>query len=154
MNTHPGQERSSTDRDRIADDRDRLAHERDQAAYLRELLAVNRDDAADQRDRVANERDRVADERDRVADARDEAADERDRIADDRARAAEQELVGLRTAMDTRAVIEQAKGMVMLTLKVDAEAAFDVLVRRSQNTHTKLLEVAQEIVATGTRAVD
>ena len=126
MNTHPGQERSSTDRD--------------QAAYLRELLADNRDDAADQRDRVANERDRVA--------------DERDRIADDRARAAEQELVGLRTAMDTRAVIEQAKGMVMLTLKVDAEAAFDVLVRRSQNTHTKLLEVAQEIVATGTRAVD
>ena len=53
--------------------------------------------------------------------------------------------------MKTRAAIEQAKGMVMLTLKIDADEAFDVMVRRSQHTHRKLVEVAREIVATGTR---
>ena len=53
--------------------------------------------------------------------------------------------------MDTRGVIEQAKGMVMLTLKIDADAAFEVLVQRSQNAHLKLIEVAREIVATGIR---
>ena len=133
MSTRPEQEWLATDRDRIADERDRLAHERDQTAHLRDLLA---------------------DERDRVANARDVAADQRDRIADERVNAAEHEVAGLRTAMDTRGVIEQAKGMVMLTLKVDAEAAFDVLVQRSQTSHRKLVEVAQEVVATGIRPVE
>ncbi|HVT21708.1 MAG TPA: ANTAR domain-containing protein [Mycobacteriales bacterium] len=76
-------------------------------------------------------------------------ADTRERVADERARVAEEDLAGLRTAMDTRAVIEQAKGMIMITLKVDADAAFEVLVRRSQTSHVKLSDVAQEIVAKG-----
>ena len=109
--------------------------------------ADERDRAADERERAADERDLAADERDRLADERDRAADERDRTANQRADSAEQEVAGLRLAMDTRAVIEQAKGMVMLSLKIDADAAFQVLVERSQRTNTKLVEVAREIVA-------
>lgn len=72
----------------------------------------------------------------------------------ERADLAEHELAGLRTAMATRGVIEQAKGMVMLTLKIDADAAFEVLVKRSQATNTKLVDVAREIVASGIRDED
>jgi hypothetical protein len=97
------------------------------------------------RDEAAHERDRLADERDRLADIRDLLADERVRVAEDG-------LSGMLLAMDTRAIIEQAKGMIMITLKVDSDAAFEVLVRRSQSSHLKLAEVAAEIVATGMRA--
>lgn len=56
--------------------------------------------------------------------------------------------------METRAVIEQAKGMIMLTLKIDADAAFKVLAQRSQVSHTKLVEIAREVVAAGMRPVE
>lgn len=58
----------------------------------------------------------------------------------------EKELDGLRTAMRTRAVIEQAKGVVMQREHCDADAAFEVLKRASQRAHTKLHEVAQRTV--------
>lgn len=116
---------------------------------LRAFLADERDRDADERDRVADERDRVADARDRDADARDLAATARNRVADERVRAAEAELAGLGVAMGTRAIIEQAKGMIMITLKVDEAAAFDVLVRRSQTSHLKLVDVAREVVRVG-----
>jgi hypothetical protein len=63
--------------------------------------------------------------------------------------AALHEVEGLRIAMHTRGVIEQAKGMIMITLKVDEEAAFDVLVQRSQRNHQKLVDVARDVVNTG-----
>lgn len=52
--------------------------------------------------------------------------------------------------MNTRAVIEQAQGMVMLTFTIDAPAAFDVMVGRSQRTNRRLVEAARGILATGT----
>jgi hypothetical protein len=58
----------------------------------------------------------------------------------------ESELNGLRTAMQTRAVIEQAKGMLMAQRGIDAEAAFKVLVNLSQTTHRKLVDVATVLV--------
>ena len=61
------------------------------------------------------------------------------------------EIDGLRAAMEHRAVIEQAKGMTMAALGVDADAAFQVLVERSQRSHTKLHEVAAGIVTDGQR---
>jgi AmiR/NasT family two-component response regulator len=94
---------------------------------------------------VSGSRDETADERDRLADVRDLAADERVRVAEDG-------LAGMVAAMDTRAIIEQAKGMIMITLKVDADAAFAILVQRSQNSHVKLADVAADIVATGMQA--
>lgn len=60
----------------------------------------------------------------------------------------EQELEGLRVAMATRAVIEQAKGMLMLREGCDADAAFAMLVDLSQRGHRKLVDVARTIVAT------
>jgi AmiR/NasT family two-component response regulator len=48
--------------------------------------------------------------------------------------------------MATRASIEQAKGIIMGALKVDAETAFQVLARRSQASHQRLIDVARGIV--------
>lgn len=45
-----------------------------------------------------------------------------------------------------RAVIEQAKGMLMLVYGLDAVAAFDLLKWRSQETNVKLRRLAQQIV--------
>lgn len=57
------------------------------------------------------------------------------------------QVLGLRSAMDSQAVIEQATGIVMADLGCTAEEAFDVLARRSQRTDTKLQAVALAIVA-------
>jgi hypothetical protein len=46
-----------------------------------------------------------------------------------------------------RAVIEQAKGALMLAYRMDADTAFGWLRRRSQDTNTKLHDVAAELVA-------
>lgn len=59
----------------------------------------------------------------------------------------ERELAGLRTAMETRGVIEQAKGMLMLHRRCDSDAAFEVLVELSQTSHRKLVDVAGTLVA-------
>jgi GAF domain-containing protein len=55
----------------------------------------------------------------------------------------------LREAMESRAVIEQAKGVLMAQHKVTADAAFDLLRVRSQRRNVKLRLVAQEVVDTG-----
>jgi hypothetical protein len=52
----------------------------------------------------------------------------------------------LEIAMQTRGVIEQAKGMLMLKLKIDADQAFAVLVKTSQQAHLKLVDVARYLV--------
>jgi AmiR/NasT family two-component response regulator len=48
--------------------------------------------------------------------------------------------------MQSRAVIEQAKGILMVTRRCDADAAFDGLVELSQSTNRKLREVAELLV--------
>lgn len=53
----------------------------------------------------------------------------------------------LRTAMDTRAVIEQAKGILIARERCSPDEAFELLTRMSQHTHTKLRDVAVQIVA-------
>jgi AmiR/NasT family two-component response regulator len=52
----------------------------------------------------------------------------------------------LQTAMDSRAVIEQAKGILMAKHGLNADAAFDALVRISQESHRKLRDVAYQLV--------
>ena len=49
-------------------------------------------------------------------------------------------------ALESRAVIDQAKGMVMADRHVDAPTAFEHLVRLSSTRHVKLKEIAEEIV--------
>lgn len=48
---------------------------------------------------------------------------------------------------ESRASIEQAKGMLMLIYRVDADAAFDLLKWRSQETNVKLRILAEQLLA-------
>jgi GAF domain-containing protein len=52
----------------------------------------------------------------------------------------------MRTAMQSRAVIEQAKGILMAHQRLSADQAFQALTRISQNSNRKLRDVAQRIV--------
>jgi GAF domain-containing protein len=52
----------------------------------------------------------------------------------------------LRTALTSRAVIDQAKGMLMAIRRVDADDAFALLVEQSQRENIKLREVAERFV--------
>jgi GAF domain-containing protein len=49
-------------------------------------------------------------------------------------------------ALDSRAVIDQARGILMATHGIDAEQAFALLAKESQNTNVKLREVAARLV--------
>jgi transcriptional regulator with GAF, ATPase, and Fis domain len=53
---------------------------------------------------------------------------------------------GLQRAMESRAVIEQAKGKVMATSGCSADEAFQLLVRASQRENVKLREIARRMV--------
>ena len=57
------------------------------------------------------------------------------------------EIEGLHTAMEHRAAIEQAKGVIMNVMGCGPDAAFAVLVVQSQNQNRKLRDIAAEIVA-------
>jgi GAF domain-containing protein len=52
----------------------------------------------------------------------------------------------MRLAMDSRAVIEQAKGVLMAQRHVDAQQAFEILREASQRYNRKLRDIAQGIV--------
>jgi hypothetical protein len=52
----------------------------------------------------------------------------------------------LRRAIDTRDTIGQAKGMLMERFNIDASAAFSLLVRLSQNTNTRLVQIAHKLI--------
>jgi hypothetical protein len=52
----------------------------------------------------------------------------------------------LRAITERRAVIEQAKGMLMLVYGVDADGAFDVLRKQSQDHNVKLNLVAEQVM--------
>ena len=48
---------------------------------------------------------------------------------------------------EARGAIEQAKSMLMLLYRINAEAAFDLLKWRSQETNTKLRLLAEQLAA-------
>jgi hypothetical protein len=62
--------------------------------------------------------------------------------------AAAVEVEGLRTALATRDVIGQAKGILMERHRMDGDAAFALLKRVSQDRNIKLREVARQVVET------
>jgi GAF domain-containing protein len=53
----------------------------------------------------------------------------------------------LQIAMESRAVIEQAKGMIMARSRCSPDEAFDMLVKASQRENVKLRVLAERIVA-------
>jgi GAF domain-containing protein len=58
----------------------------------------------------------------------------------------------LSTAMQSRAVIEQAKGILMGAQGCSADEAFQILVRVSQRENRKLREIAEELVSRAQQA--
>jgi GAF domain-containing protein len=60
-----------------------------------------------------------------------------------------EELADMHAAMASRAVIEQAKGILMERHSVNEDDAFRLLTRASQDSNTKLRAVAVELVRTG-----
>ena len=65
---------------------------------------------------------------------------------DDRVHALETEVTHLRTAMSSRAAIEQAKGILMLLTSCGEQVAVDLLAHISSNSHRKVRDVAVAIV--------
>lgn len=57
----------------------------------------------------------------------------------------------MKQAMATRAVIEQAKGIIMRDRGCTPDEAFDALARMSQQSHTKLRDVAKKLVDEASR---
>lgn len=55
----------------------------------------------------------------------------------------------LERALDSRAVIDQAKGVLMERFKLTAEQAFQVLTRVSMESNVKVRDLAERFVATG-----
>ncbi|SDY84798.1 GAF domain-containing protein [Geodermatophilus africanus] len=49
-------------------------------------------------------------------------------------------------ALDSRAVIDQAKGILMRQHRISPDAAFDLLVQLSNTANRKLREIAQDVV--------
>ena len=127
----------------------RAAHASETDSPLHRLADIH-----DRIERVRVGTDSMVDRARRTVDASQAARDRklaRDRVTRLRHNLdeARHEIAGLRTAMETRGVIEQAKGMIMAAVKVDADTAFEMLVRRSQTTHEKLVVVARDVVETG-----
>ncbi|MFD5156890.1 ANTAR domain-containing protein [Streptomyces hawaiiensis] len=56
------------------------------------------------------------------------------------------EVAQLRRAMQTRPTIDLARGILMASFGLSPEAAWSVLVRTSQNTNTKLHDLAHDLV--------
>ena len=65
----------------------------------------------------------------------------------ERYRGARQLALQLERALDSRAVIDQAKGVLMAVHGVDADGAFAMLVETSRRTNTKVRVVAEELLA-------
>jgi len=55
----------------------------------------------------------------------------------------------LEAALDSRAVIDQAKGVLMERYKITADQAFQTLARVSMETNTKVRDIAEQFVETG-----
>jgi AmiR/NasT family two-component response regulator len=55
----------------------------------------------------------------------------------------------LQIALASRAVIEQAKGVLIERHKLTVDQAFQVLVKASMDTNVKLRDVADHLVRTG-----
>jgi AmiR/NasT family two-component response regulator len=54
----------------------------------------------------------------------------------------------LQEAIRSRAVVDQAKGILMQLLECDGDEAFERLRKISQTQHVKLTEVARQVVET------
>ncbi|MEA5362355.1 GAF and ANTAR domain-containing protein [Amycolatopsis sp., V23-08] len=71
-----------------------------------------------------------------------------------RNQAARETMTQLSTALTSRAVIDQAKGILMALHRITADDAFELLVKASQERNVKLREVAEDFVTSALAAPD
>jgi AmiR/NasT family two-component response regulator len=79
-----------------------------------------------------------------LADALQVAADlgtESDRVQ----QAHDEEVTNLKGALESRDIIGQAKGIIMVTMHCDADKAFGLLATQSQVENRKVVDIAREI---------
>lgn len=63
--------------------------------------------------------------------------------------AAEQEAQRAKSALNDRKLIERAKGILMTNLRLNEQQAMQFLQKRSRDSNVKLVDVAQQIIKTG-----
>jgi AmiR/NasT family two-component response regulator len=66
--------------------------------------------------------------------------------------ATDRDMTNLRLALESRDLIGQAKGVIMVTMRCSPDRAFELLVAQSQAENRKLVEVAAEIASRASRA--
>ena len=66
--------------------------------------------------------------------------------------ASDANMANMRAALESRDVIGQAKGVIMVTMRCTAHKAFELLVAQSQAENRKLVEVSAEICGRASRA--
>lgn len=124
----------------------------------RDFAAGDRGDSFDDRSRAHEARERAARDRDRSAQARDAAAEAAKQQPSDPAgrsgalgsqvaKRQEPDLAGFQDVLESRVVIGQAQGLLMALHHLSPEAAFQVLVRLSQERDLTLRELAGTLVA-------
>src|SRR4051812_42739748 len=80
----------------------------------------------------------------RVHDQRIGALEAADLVFDERIIALAHEVDGLQTMIESRAIIEQAKGVIMSSVGCGPDAPFGVLVAKSKSETRKVREIAAE----------
>lgn len=68
-------------------------------------------------------------------------------LAAEHAATARGHVAGLTSAQDSRAVIEQAKGVLMAVFTISADKAFELLTWRSQHTHVPVRTLSRQLLA-------
>ena len=120
--------------------------ERDNAVGARESAEGDRRDANAGRDAAEQARVSAEDSR-RAADASRKASDRRVVEVEALLVATEELAEQLQQALDSRVVIEQAKGMLAEQLAMTVDDAFDVLRGHARSNGRKLHDVAGDVVA-------
>jgi hypothetical protein len=118
-------------------------------AQLQDIVELHR--AVSERQRASIEQAKALVERTRETLDR-VAADRAHRAHPDTRNQLREELEGLRRAMEHRAVIEQAKGIIMASTGRTPDEAFELLRQQSQHSNMKLRDIAADIVATACRS--
>lgn len=140
---------------RVADHLDALSaladQLRDSQQHLRDSEGELRDSRADLRQSQDDLRQSQDDLRQSRADFRQGQDDLRQsqddlRQSQDDAQAKGEEIQQLHRALESRDIIGQVKGMLMERYNIDAVAAFELLVKLSQKSNTRVEIIAQKLV--------
>jgi len=120
----------------------------EQRAVIRATLQRVREGLRQQIEELARLREDNAQRRQEASSMRDESHDLRTESARLRAErnAAQEEISQLRTALSSRVIIEQAKGMIAARRGIGVDQAFERLRRHSRDNNARIHDVAAQVV--------